>query len=111
MRPLSVHHRFAIVHVLLTRLAITMLVGFTSGASYLDDTIQCTRDGGTVNKVQCLTPLAAGQPRRVESIEETTSQVLVQRCMQGLGEDVCAVVLGVNVEELDGPLSNPIANQ
>eukprot|EP00976_Prorocentrum_cordatum_P096763 1190701-Prorocentrum_minimum.AAC.2 len=36
---------------------------------------------------------------------------MVQRSRQGLGEDVRTVVLGVDVEELDGPLSNPIANQ
>eukprot|EP00959_Pyramimonas_sp_CCMP1952_P092066 1926918-Pyramimonas_sp.AAC.2 len=47
MRILSARRRLAVVCVLLTRLAITMLVGFSSGASYLNDTIQCTRDGGT----------------------------------------------------------------
>eukprot|EP00976_Prorocentrum_cordatum_P080772 1184106-Prorocentrum_minimum.AAC.2 len=35
----------------------------------------------------------------------------MQRSRQGLGEDVCAIVLGVHMKQFDGPLSNPVSNQ
>eukprot|EP00976_Prorocentrum_cordatum_P118164 1196421-Prorocentrum_minimum.AAC.4 len=35
----------------------------------------------------------------------------MQRSRQGLVEDVCAIVLGVHVKQLDGPLSNPVRLQ
>eukprot|EP00959_Pyramimonas_sp_CCMP1952_P011693 245822-Pyramimonas_sp.AAC.1 len=35
----------------------------------------------------------------------------MKRSWQGLGEHVSTIVLGVHMEELDGPLSNPVANQ
>ena len=35
----------------------------------------------------------------------------MQRSRQGLGENVCAIVLGVHVKQFDGPLGNPVSNQ